>query len=72
MTCKSAAGLDSKDDIAAMSDMDDTAPKETDHTAGNKITESFEGLSTNVETLQTQAAQAVQQEEEQQDQLKKR
>ena len=69
-SCKSAAGADSRED--AMSDGEETA-KDSDNVAGDKIAESFKGLSTTLEGLQSQAAQAVQQEEEdQQDQLKKR
>lgn len=51
-----------------MSDGED-AVKKSENLAGSKITESFKGLSTTLETLQTHA---VQQEEGQQDQIKKR
>lgn len=70
-TCKSAAGADAREDTA-MSDTEEAVTKVSDNSAGSKITESFKGLSTTLESLQSQAAQAVQQEEEQQDQLKKR
>ena len=53
-SCKLAVGADTKED-AAMSDGEDV--KEAENLAGSKITESFKGLSTTLESLQSQAAQ---------------
>ena len=67
--CKNAAGL--AEDAAMISDAEETDSKETVEIAGRKIAASFQDLATNLENLHTQAEQAVQMEEEQ-DQLRKR
>lgn len=66
--CKGAAGL--SDDANMISD-DEAEPKDTVEIAGQKIAASFKDLASSLETLHTQAEQAVQMEEEQ-DQLRKR
>lgn len=69
--CKDAAGLSGRDDTAMLSDTEESVPKDSEEIAGRKIAASFQDLATSLETLHTQAEQAVQLEVEQ-DQLRKR
>ena len=69
--CKTAAGLESKEESAPMSDAEDAEPKEAETAAGQKIAASFQDLASSLQTLHKQAEQAVQQEVEQ-DQMRKR
>ena len=69
--CKASAGLDSKDDSAAMSDTEDTEPRDAETSAGQKIAASFQDLASSLQALHKQAEQAVQLEVEQ-DQQRKR
>lgn len=71
-SCQFTAGVDTKDDTAAPSDMEDVETKVLETSAGKRIAESFKDLSTNLQALHSQAEQAVQLEAEQQDQFKKR
>lgn len=68
--CKGAAGLSDKDDAAMLSE-DESVPRDAEEIAGKKIAASFQDLATSLETLHSQAEQAVQQEVEQ-DQMRKR
>lgn len=71
-SCKSAAGLAAKDDASMTSDTEDVIAKEAESAAGQQIAASFKDLATSLQALHTQAAQAVQQEADQQDQHRKR
>ena len=66
-----AAGVAPKEDAGSISDTEDTAAKESESTAGQKIAGSFQDLANNLQALHTQAVQAVQQEVDQ-DQHRKR
>jgi len=69
--CKSAAGLTDKEETAVMSDGEEADAKDTEAIAGQKIAASFKDLASNLQTLHSQAAQAVEIEAEQ-DQMRKR
>lgn len=69
--CQTAAGLSAKDDASMLSEAEDTEAKDSENLAGQKIVASFQGLATNLKQLHSQADQAVQLEEEQ-DQMRKR
>ena len=69
--CKASAGLDTKEDASMMSDAEDSDPKLTETSAGQKIAASFQDLASSLQTLHKQAEQAVQLEVEQ-DQMRKR
>lgn len=69
---QSAAGVVPKEDAAMTSDTEDIPAKEHESAAGEKIAASFQDLANNLQALHTQAVQAVQQEVDQQDQLRKR
>jgi len=70
--CQSTAGLDVKEDSAMNSDVDEVEPKAFETSAGKRIADSFKDLSSNLQELHSQAEKAVQQEAEQQDQMRKR
>lgn len=70
-SCKSAAGLADKDESSMMSDSEDAVNKDSEALAGQKIAASFKDLASNLQNLHSQAAQAVELEEEQ-DQQRKR
>ena len=70
--CQTTVGLDTKEDSAMTSDAEDVEPKAFEASAGKRIAESFQDLSTNLKELHSQAEQAVQQEAEQQDKSNKR
>ena len=55
-----------------ISDAEESNAKEPESAAGQKIAASFQDLANNLQALHTQAVQAVQQEVDQQDQLRKR
>ena len=69
---QSAAGVVPKEDAAMTSDTEDIPAKEHESAAGEKIAASFQDLANNLQALHTQAVQAVQQEVDQHDQLRKR
>ena len=71
-SCKLAAGLAAKDDASMASDTEEVIAKEAESAAGRQIAASFKDLATSLQALHTQAAEAVQQEADQQDQHRKR
>ena len=70
--CQTTVGLEAKDDSAMTSDAEEVEPKAFEASAGTRIAESFQDLSSNLKELHSQAEQAVQQEAEQQDKSNKR
>ena len=71
--CKVAVGApEPKDDASATSEVEDMDTKDPEVSAGKRIVESFQCLSNSLQDLHAQAVQAVQQEAELQDHLRKR